>query len=496
MAVVNLKDRGRAPKNGRDWLADFRDANGRRHFRRFHTKRDATTWEREQITLRDSGSSSGTREAERLTVDELFALWLESLDATGGRGGAGVARSTRIGYANIHGRWIAPALGGVKLKKLSRERVMQWRDSMTSNGEQPSPRTRREAVKQLKRLLDYGVRERLLMYNAATDGAGKVIAVPRAQGAKRATALTASQVYRLAAFAKDAVTRDVILLMGFTGLRFGEVAALTAADLDLRTGDLSVTKNASVAGGIFTIGPTKSTESRTVRLGSPVLELIAARVANKPPEAPIFTTPSGAHLRPDNWRTRKFKPAVFVASQAIAIVQRAHGVTETTGGRAWFGPNTRATLAKRGSLEQDTIVVGSAGDDKMRRYLDGDRSPEVVASVAVIRYDDTDFSGAMTPHDLRHTAVSLAVQANLPITAISSIAGHASPAVTLDVYSHLFESDREAVAQSMSRVYSSAWADVVGTEDDGEKHPENIHEHPRNAGVKRPHIYLVKSSEG
>lgn len=52
----------------------------------------------------------------------------------------------------------------------------------------------------------------------------------------------------------------------------------------------------------------------------------------------------------------------------------------------------------------------------------------------------------LTPHDLRHTAASLAVQAGANVKAVQRMLGHASAAMTLDVYAGLFGDDLDAVA--------------------------------------------------
>lgn len=57
----------------------------------------------------------------------------------------------------------------------------------------------------------------------------------------------------------------------------------------------------------------------------------------------------------------------------------------------------------------------------------------------------------MTPHDLRHTAASLAVQAGANVKAVQRMLGHASAAMTLDRYADLFDSDLDDVADRMDR---------------------------------------------
>lgn len=55
----------------------------------------------------------------------------------------------------------------------------------------------------------------------------------------------------------------------------------------------------------------------------------------------------------------------------------------------------------------------------------------------------------LTPHELRHTAASLGVSAGANVKAVQRLLGHASAAMTLDVYSGLFDDDLEAVGDRL-----------------------------------------------
>jgi len=57
----------------------------------------------------------------------------------------------------------------------------------------------------------------------------------------------------------------------------------------------------------------------------------------------------------------------------------------------------------------------------------------------------------LTPHDLRHTAASLAISAGANVKAVQRMLGHASAAMTLDTYSDLFDDDLDAVANALDR---------------------------------------------
>ncbi len=56
----------------------------------------------------------------------------------------------------------------------------------------------------------------------------------------------------------------------------------------------------------------------------------------------------------------------------------------------------------------------------------------------------------LTPHDLRHTAESLAMSAGANVEAVQRLLGHASAAMTLDIYSGLFDDDLDAVAERLN----------------------------------------------
>lgn len=88
----------------------------------------------------------------------------------------------------------------------------------------------------------------------------------------------------------------------------------------------------------------------------------------------------------------------------------------------------------------------------------------------------------MTIHDLRHTAASLAVASGAHVKAVQKMLGHASAAMTLDVYADLFDDDLDAVAARLDQAAASAgvgkmWAD--GPSDD----PEEPVEEEKKPGI-------------
>jgi integrase len=58
----------------------------------------------------------------------------------------------------------------------------------------------------------------------------------------------------------------------------------------------------------------------------------------------------------------------------------------------------------------------------------------------------------MRLHDLRHTAASLMVHSGANVRAVSRQLGHKSVAMTLDIYSDLFDDDLDLVGDAMSEM--------------------------------------------
>jgi len=108
------------------------------------------------------------------------------------------------------------------------------------------------------------------------------------------------------------------------------------------------------------------------------------------------------------------------------------------------------------TLEQ--LVFGN-GDDHLR--LPNSRDGWFAAAVRRAQTIDPDMP-RISPHDLRHTAASLAISAGANVKAIQRMLGHASAAMTLDTYADLFDDDLDYVAQALSRARDSQRTIMIG----------------------------------
>nr|WP_276582561.1 site-specific integrase [Cellulomonas sp. RIT-PI-Y] len=130
--------------------------------------------------------------------------------------------------------------------------------------------------------------------------------------------------------------------------------------------------------------------------------------------------------------------------------------TTTVGGRRVTG-TTKTDAGSRTVPLADEVV------DDMRALVKGRHRDDLVYTTphgAQLRRDNlrraflaafarSGLEGTMTVHDLRHTAASLAVASGASVLAVQRMLGHATPAITLNVYADLFDQDLDHVLDRM-----------------------------------------------
>lgn len=64
--------------------------------------------------------------------------------------------------------------------------------------------------------------------------------------------------------------------------------------------------------------------------------------------------------------------------------------------------------------------------------------------------------GDLTPHELRHTAASLAIAAGADVKVVQRMLGHKTATLTLDLYGHLMDDNLDTVSNAMDAGYATA----------------------------------------
>lgn len=213
------------------------------------------------------------------------------------------------------------------------------------------------------------------------------VKLPRKKKGTRAY-LSHQQVERLARAAKYP---DLIRFLSYTGLRWGEATGLRVKHIDQVSRRIRIEENAVSVNGQIVIGTPKTHERRAV-VFPPFLDQAISRACKGKSSEDLVWGDGLKHLRSGDLR------------------------------RGWFVAAVARVRAEDEILAAEARASGTAEPNMMPK---------------------------LTPHDLRHTAASLAISAGANVKAVQRMLGHASAAMTLDTYSDLYEDDLESVAVAL-----------------------------------------------
>jgi integrase len=174
----------------------------------------------------------------------------------------------------------------------------------------------------------------------------------------------------------------LVLTLGYSGLRWGEVAALRVHQVNLSRARIEVSQSVGEVNGRIVVGTPKSHQARWLPVPKLLLEGLEQQLAGKSGDDLVFPSPQGNYLRVANFR--------------------------------------------RGYFDRAAKAIGRPG---------------------------------LYPHELRHTAASLAIAAGATVKSVQRMLGHASATLTLDRYGHLFADELDDVAARLDDAMRDA--DVV-----------------------------------
>ncbi|SKP39157.1 tyrosine-type recombinase/integrase [Mycobacteroides abscessus] len=349
------------PRHGRGkrWRVTVIGLDGERETEAFDRKVDAETHRDAAITRLTTGSYV-TEKAGLVTVSAVWEVYLSHQKD-------GKTKDRRVSAWRT---WVSPKWGKRLIRDVTRSGVKTWIVEMTNDG--AGAATIESAMEVLRGVLQVAVDDKRLVENVA-----KGHRLPARTKVNKGY-LTHDQVWTLADEI-DSRYRTLILFLAYTGLRFGEAAALSVADLSMLRKQVHVRQQVSETSTGLVWTPTKGKQDRWVTLEAHIVEPVAKQCEGKKRDDLVFTAPEGGVLRLNSWRDRTWNPAV------------------------------------------ETLT--DAADDFPR----------------------------VTPHDLRHTAASLAVQAGANIKALQAMLGHEDATETLNTYAELFSEDLEQVARKMEK---------------------------------------------
>lgn len=163
----------------------------------------------------------------------------------------------------------------------------------------------------------------------------------------------------------------LILLLGYTDLRWGEATALRTRDIDLTRRRIDVRRAFSDVGGQLVLGTPKSHQSRTVPVPRFLADELAELLAGSRPDDLTFTTGRGYPLRLSNWRRKVFAPACV--SAGVSSRFRIHDLRQTAASlmiQAGFPPKMLQEIMGHASITTTLDLYGHLYPGDMDRYAD------------------------------------------------------------------------------------------------------------------------------
>jgi integrase len=224
----------------------------------------------------------------------------------------------------VWGSRVKPLWGNVAVIDVKTAAIRRWVSKMVDD-EVGAP-TIENAFGLLRQVLGAAVEDSRIPRNPC-DG----VRLPKRAHADRGY-LSHAQVAALAA----AVERqpEVVRFLAYTGLRWGEMAALRVQDFDMLRRRVNVSRSVTESGGLVWSTP-KSWERRSVPFPASLADELAALMVGKGRDDLVFTDLRRGVLRNSNWRARVFEPAVEKCQQADDTFRRSLRMTYGIRRRAW-----------------------------------------------------------------------------------------------------------------------------------------------------------------
>jgi integrase len=275
------------------WQASYLGPDNARHTAptTFTAKQDAAAW----LALRHAEIVRGAwlppaepapKPAKPRTLGDYATAWLAGRD---------LSESTRRLYRATLGKQILPAFAATPLTEITPARVRDWHDGLRT---QTGPRQRAAAYALLRTILNTAIADELITANPCrVRGAG---ASKRAKPIRPAT-LAELEVLTTAMPPRY---RLMVLLAAWCALRFGELAELRRADIDLEGRNIRVRRGViRTDDGRLVKDPKSEAGKRDVSIPPHLMPLVHEHLAEhtgRGRDALLFPAAGGGHMSPSS----------------------------------------------------------------------------------------------------------------------------------------------------------------------------------------------------
>ena len=373
------------------WVVDYRDSHGRRHWETKPNQKAA----KERLAEILSGDQP-EQPLETRTFQEYGNWWLENV-AKGS-----IKTSTYQEYEAVLRNHVYPTLGGVQFIEVRRPMVRELITAKKKEGLAQS--TIRNIAAPVRGMYNQAIEDGITEKNPAAR-IGKLNKQSKDKPKKRIDPLTRVEVAELLKTAREGKHshwHPLLLCACRTGARMGELIALKGIDIDFKGGFVHVQRNLSRG----KISATKNGKDRRVDMSTMLADTLEELLAKRRAEA---------------LREEMKKPAEERCDAAAVV----NAVMDN-----WLF-QTPGVVKKNGQVIRSTQLEPSNLRKMFNRIL-------VDAGLRRVRF-----------HDLRHTFASLLLQNGESLTYVKDQMGHSSIQVTVDIYGHLVPGGNRAAVDKL-----------------------------------------------
>lgn len=300
-----------------------------------------------------------------------------------------VKKGTIDSYDNVFSFYIKPFLGHLKLNQVSSQEIQAFYNEMARNGYSKSTITLIHAL--LTNMLRHAYRLELIEKNPID-----LVILPRGKQKQERRVLTKEEQKLLLEYLKGNEIETLVIFALSTGMRIGEIIGLTWENVDFEKNEINVREILKKGnnGVLYKDLPKTSKSMRTI----PMLPQVSERLRN--------------HKRfQENRRLLgKFK-------------------------------NEQSNL---GHL----VFIKPDGSPYTDLYL----CRQLKHVVNEINKDGTPFE-PLTPHCLRHTFATRALENGISAKVVQELLGHSSVTLTLDLYTHVMQQTKTMEIQKMASLF-------------------------------------------
>jgi integrase len=321
----------------------------------FESEKQAEKW----LTIIESEIIKGdwtAPEAGEVQLDEYGRKWIAERK---------LQPRTRENYEDLFRLRIRPHLGNLALGAIKPQTIRSWRKTLLDGGT-PEPQAVK-AYSLLRAILNTAVKEdEIIRQNPC-----RIKGYDRYHTPERPVA-TVAQVYKLAG-AMPPRFEALVLVAAFSGLRWGELAALRRCDVDLDAAVVRVPRKLAALRDRMEFGPPKSEAgNRSVTLPAAALAALRPHLreyVGKDAEAVVFTGEKGALLRGGNFG-RAVKWTETVKAAGLPDGFHFHDLRHTGNNlAASTGASTRDLMHRMGHASMRAALIYQHANSERDREI-------------------------------------------------------------------------------------------------------------------------------